>query len=47
MARGDVSHIDLTVSNVQSSHAFYDSVLKFLGFVGHTTTRCSSPIQTD
>jgi glyoxylase I family protein len=34
MARGDLSHIDLTVSNVRASHAFYDVLLKFLGFVG-------------
>jgi glyoxylase I family protein len=34
MARGHVNHIDLTVSNVQLSHVFYDRLLKFLGFVG-------------
>ena len=34
MAKGDVSHVDLTISNPEASHAFYDAVLKYLGFIG-------------
>lgn len=34
MSRGDPSHIDLTITNGEVSHRFYDQVLKFLGYVG-------------
>jgi glyoxylase I family protein len=36
--RGSVHHIDLTVKNAQTSRAFYESVLGFMGY------RLSSPI---
>lgn len=36
MAKGDLSHVDLTITNPDASHAFYDKVLKYLGFVGGT-----------
>ena len=34
MARGDLSHVDLTITKPEVSHPFYDAVLKYLGFVG-------------
>lgn len=34
MAKGDISHIDLTVTDAKRSVAFYDAVLKYLGFQG-------------
>ena len=34
MAKGDLSHVDLTVCDPEVSHSFYDAVLKYLGFVG-------------
>ena len=34
MPRGDLSHVDLTISDPTLSHPFYDRVLKYLGFVG-------------
>lgn len=34
MAKGDVSHIDLTVTNAERSVPFYNAVLKYLGFEG-------------
>jgi glyoxylase I family protein len=38
MAKGDVSHIDLTVTDAERSVAFYDRVLSFLGFLGGPNT---------
>ena len=32
MARGSISHIALTVSDVERSTAFYDKVFEFIGF---------------
>jgi glyoxylase I family protein len=32
MARGNISHIALAVSDLERSTAFYDSVLEFIGF---------------
>jgi len=34
MPKGDLSHVDLTITDPEKSHAFYDRVLKYLGFVG-------------
>ncbi len=34
MARGDPSHIDLTVKSPQAALEFYDAVLKFMGYLG-------------
>ncbi len=34
MAKGDVSHIDLTITDPERSVPFYDAVLKYLGFEG-------------
>ena len=34
MARGDPSHIDLTITNPDASNRFYDRVFKFLGYEG-------------
>jgi len=34
MVRGDPSHIDLTVTSAKAAFEFYDSVFKFLGYVG-------------
>jgi len=38
LAKGDLSHLDLTVSDPEVSHPFYDAVLKYLGFVGGQVT---------
>jgi catechol 2,3-dioxygenase-like lactoylglutathione lyase family enzyme len=32
MARGSISHISLTVSDLERSTAFYDKVFEFIGF---------------
>lgn len=32
MPRGDINHVDLTVSNLQRSVAFYAEILEFLGY---------------
>ncbi len=37
MPKGDLSHVDLTITNPEVSHRFYDAVLKYLGFVGGGT----------
>jgi glyoxylase I family protein len=34
MIRGDLNHIDLTIKDPAQSYAFYDRLLKFLGFTG-------------
>lgn len=34
MARGDPSHIDLTVKSPEAALAFYAAVLEFMGYVG-------------
>ena len=34
MARGDPSHIDLTVKSPEAALEFYDAILKFMGYVG-------------
>ena len=34
MPTGDLSHVDLTITDPERSHAFYDAMLKYLGFVG-------------
>ncbi len=34
MAKGDLSHVDLTIRDPDVSAPFYDAVLKYLGFVG-------------
>jgi catechol 2,3-dioxygenase-like lactoylglutathione lyase family enzyme len=34
MPKGDLSHVDLTITDPEAAFAFYDAVLKFLGFVG-------------
>lgn len=34
MARGDPSHIDLTVKSPEAAFEFYDAILKFMGYVG-------------
>jgi catechol 2,3-dioxygenase-like lactoylglutathione lyase family enzyme len=42
MARGSISHISLTVSDLERSAAFYDRVFEFIGF----KTRRSSGIDS-
>src|SRR5258708_28189970 len=32
MARGEINHIDLTVSNLEQSLPFYAAILEFLGY---------------